>query len=228
MKSFQLTKNLYASYSKEEIFDLLGRQLKNNFSLNHEEEKELFIHLESVLKKLEINISGVQSKYYKRNNKLFFNPFHSGQYLVFLYYFSFNISSSKNAYSDLLADKLYFLNKMLNGVDIYHKVKLPEVFFFEHPLGSVLGRAKYGNNLFMMQGCTVGGTDSGYPTLGDNFSMYSNSKIIGNCTIGNNVILAANAYVKDLDIDSNQIVFGQYPNNIFKKNQNNKVNFNTY
>ena len=102
---------------------------------------------------------------------------------------------------------------------------MPEIFFFEHPLGSVLGRAQYSSNLFIMQGCTVGGTNAGYPILGKNFSMYSNSKIIGDCVVGDNVILAANSYVKDTNIDSNKVVFGQYPNNVIKENKNHSLNF---
>ena len=37
----------------------------------------------------------------------------------------------------------------------------------------------------------------------------SGVKVLGNCHIGDNVIIAANAYVKDRDIPSGSIVFGQ-------------------
>jgi len=114
-------------------------------------------------------------------------------------------------------DKIYYLNKILHGVDIYGEVELPSVFFFEHPLGMVLGRAKYGENFFAMQGCTIGGNKGKYPTLGNNLKMYSDSKILGNCNIGNNVIIGANTYVKDFDIQDNIMVFGQSPNLILKK-----------
>jgi serine O-acetyltransferase len=115
-----------------------------------------------------------------------------------------------------LKDKFYYLNKILHSVDIYAEVELPPVFFFEHPLGLVLGRAEYGNNFFAMQGCTVGGNKGKYPIIGENVKMYSNSKIVGNSKIGNNVWLSANVYVKDTDIPDNSIVFGSSPYLIIK------------
>ena len=51
------------------------------------------------------------------------------------------------------------------------------------------------------------------------------SKIIGNCTIGEHVIMAANSYIKDLDIPDNTTVFGQYPNHILKTNKEPKSFF---
>jgi serine O-acetyltransferase len=104
----------------------------------------------------------------------------------------------------------------LNSCDIYYEVELPEVFYLEHPLSTILGRAKYGDNFFAMQGCTVGGNKGFYPTIGNNVKMYSNSKILGNSKIGNNVLIAANTYVKDFDIPDDTMVFGQFPNIIIK------------
>ena len=47
--------------------------------------------------------------------------------------------------------------------------------------------------------------------------MFSDSKILGNSHIGNNVILAANACVINQDVPNNYIVFGQSPNIVLKK-----------
>lgn len=116
-----------------------------------------------------------------------------------------------------LKDKFYYLNKILHSVDIYSEVELPPVFFLEHPLGTVLGRAEYGNNFFAMQGCTVGGNKGKYPIIGENVKMFSNSKVLGDSHIGNNVWLSANTYVKDELIPNNSIVFGSTPNLIIKE-----------
>ena len=48
----------------------------------------------------------------------------------------------------MIADKIYYLNKILHSVDIYHEVELPSTFFLEHPVGTVLGRAKYQDGLW--------------------------------------------------------------------------------
>jgi serine O-acetyltransferase len=146
------------------------------------------------------------------------NPCHSGQYLIYLYFFS-NVCS--NIGEKNLADKLYYLNKIMHSVDIYHEVALPESFFFEHPVGTVLGRAKYGNKFFAMQNCTVGGNKGKYPIIGENVKLYSGAKILGNCIIGDNVSVSANTYIKDTDIPDDTIVFGTYPNLILKFLQHN-------
>ena len=115
------------------------------------------------------------------------------------------------------------MNKMLNAVDLFYAIDLPEHWNCEHPLGSIMGRAKYGDCFFFYQGCTIGGNHTDYPTLGNYVTMFSNSKVLGKSHIGNNVIISANAYVKDTDISDNSIVFGQYPNLIIKPNNNKDV-----
>jgi serine O-acetyltransferase len=41
--------------------------------------------------------------------------------------------------------------------------------------------------------------------------------VLGNCTIGDNVWISANTYIKDEDVPANTIVFGSSPNLVFKK-----------
>lgn len=130
----------------------------------------------------------------------------------------------RNGISSTLSDKLYYLNKTMNGLDMFYAIELPEVWSAEHPVGSVLGRAKYGDGFFFYQGCTIGGNRGKdgilyYPVIGTNVTMYANSSIIGKCNIGDNVIFGAGALVKDTDIPSNSIVFGQSPNLIIKDNK---------
>ena len=121
-----------------------------------------------------------------------------------------------------IADKIYYLNKMLNAVELFYEVELPDIWSCEHPIGSVMGRAEYGNYFFFYQGCTVGGNRHGmggeiiYPVIGEHVTMFSGSKVLGNSRIGDNVTLAANSYVINIDIPSNSIVFGQSPELIIK------------
>ncbi len=115
----------------------------------------------------------------------------------------------------IAAKQVYYLNKILHSVDWYCKIELPEHFMVEHPLGSVLGRTKYGNYLYIYRGVTIGGNiklSTGklcYPELGDNVLLHSNVKVLGDSHIGNNVILSANTYVIDKNIPDNSVVFGQ-------------------
>ena len=94
---------------------------------------------------------------------------------------------------------------MLNGVGLFYAIELPEHWNCEHPLGSVMGRVQYGDYFFFYQGWAIVGNHTNYPVLGDYVTMYLNSKVLGKSHIENNVIIGANAYVKDTDIPDNSI-----------------------
>lgn len=117
-------------------------------------------------------------------------------------------------------DKLYVLLKMMSSADLLYQVELPDVFTFDHSLGAVMGRADYFN---FSQGCTVGNNKGIYPHFGESVFMMSNSKVIGDCHVVDNVIISANSYVKDTDIPSGSIVFGQSPNLIIKEGKHDYV-----
>ena len=139
--------------------------------------------------------------------------------MIFLYYLSHDIYTCGE--STVLCDKIYYLNKIFHSVDLFYAIKLPDEFGAEHPVGSVMGRATYGNGFFFYQGCTVGGTKAKdgticYPEIGINVRMYANSSILGRCKVGNNVQIGAGALVKNEDIPDNCLVFGQSPNLIIK------------
>ena len=205
---------LESNLNREELLFLLQKQLNSFFLLSKEELELLPKAFDFVWNRVYNCFRIVNNKYFTKDGLPYFNTYHSGQYLIFLYYYSNTCSTLYDGKE--LADKLYYLNKILHSCDIYHEVSLPESFFLEHPIGTVLGRASYGNNFFAMQGCTVGGNKNIYPTIGNNVKLYSGAKVIGACTVGDNVVLAANSYVKDTNIPDNATVFGQYPNLIIK------------
>ena len=115
---------------------------------------------------------------------------------------------------------VYYLNKIMHGVDWYHQIELPVHFLAKHPMGSVLGRAKYGDYFFVYQGTTVDGNRKNgklyYPQIGNNVIMYANSSVIGDSIIGNNVVISAEATIMNEIIPDNSLVFGKSPNLIIK------------
>lgn len=204
--------------SPVEILQLVEKQLTNIFTFGQEDKVLLEAAFDNTLKRLEYNFSHSPNKYYSNGGETYFNPFHSGQYCIFLYYLSNEVwRNCQRGVKCSLSDRLYFLNKMLNACDLFYEVELPDIFGLDHPVGTVMGRAKYSDYFLFSQNCTVGNNRGIYPQIGQHVRMCANASIIGNCIIGNNVIIGANACVKDQNIPDNSIVFGQSPNLIIKE-----------
>lgn len=165
------------------------------------------------MRRLDDCFSPNPNKYYHREGQTYFNPFHSGQYNIFLYFVSNEIWKVGNS---LLADKVYYLNKTLNADDLFYEVELPDFFMLDHPVGTVIGRAVIGRGFIFGANNTVGGNHDIYPEIGENCEMCVGGCIIGKCKIGNNVTIGAGAIVKDQDIPDNVIVFGESPNLVIK------------
>lgn len=208
---------------KEDILAQLLIQLKSHFFITEEDIKIIESRFDYAFAACEENFSHSENKYYFTEQggvkMCRFNPYHSVQYMTFLYYLSHDIF--KNANFGQLCDKIYYLNKIFHSVDLFYAIDLPEQFGAEHPLGSVMGRAQYSNGFFFYQGCTVGGTydkasSIHYPVIEENVKMYANSSILGKCHIGKNAQIGAGALVKNQDVPDNSIVFGQSPNLIIK------------
>lgn len=75
----------------------------------------------------------------------------------------------------------------------------------------VNGSAVIGRNCTLFNGVTIGlkigGKNEGVPTIGDNCVLGPGCKILGKCTIGDNVFVGANAVVTH-DISSGCVVVG--------------------
>jgi serine O-acetyltransferase len=206
-----------SEFSKEinKFHSLVVKQLDLNFGLDDNEIPQLKQGVLLALESCEYCFSRINLKYYKdKEGNPIINIYNSSQYAIFLYYLS-NLMFRKSLCSSLLLDKIFYLNKMLNSIDLYYEVKLPKVFHVGHTLGSVIGRAKIGNNFSFNQNCTVGGNNDIYPILSDNVLMNAGSTIIGKCHVGSFVIFAANSFIKDTDVPNDTIVVGMYPNHKF-------------
>lgn len=79
--------------------------------------------------------------------------------------------------------------------------------------------AVVGKNCNLNKGCTLGkenrGKREGAPVLGDNVWVGTNSVVVGNIHIGNDVLIAPNAYV-NFDVPDHSIVLGN-PGKIIRK-----------
>ena len=190
----------------------LIHQLENFYAerLTLNEKESIDLVFKEVINKLDYCFNYITNKYYHWENKNIFNPFHTVQWLMFLYRTAHELRENSVKNIDL-CDKIYGISKIFSSADIYYEVNMPNIWFCDHPQGSVMGRALYSDFFTFSQGCTVGNNKGRFPIIGKHVSMLSNSKILGNCTIGDYVILAANTYILDRDIPAFSLVFGSSP-----------------
>lgn len=182
--------------------------------------------LPDAIEAIEKGFWGLPNKRFFDGDRVIFSPYMSVQWMIFLYRLSHAVYIKSNGKAKE-ADQIYYLNKIMHSNDWFYGIELPEHFLCEHPLGSVLGRAHYGDYLFIYQGTTVGGNRSNgilcYPTIGDNVILFANATVLGNTKIGNNVVVSANTYLLDETIPDNSIVFGKSPDIIIKGKSEEKI-----
>lgn len=217
---------MYKSKELEmDIQELLFRQL-DNFWKDYDKCTISKI-IPDALYLMEKNYSAMPSTRFYNNDNMIFSPYYSVTWMIFLYRLAYLVNIKKEDEDKHEAAILYYLNKIMHSVDWYYEVKLPVHFMAEHPLGSVLGRAEYGDYLFVYQGTTVGGNRKDgklyYPVLGNNILIYANSTILGNCHIGNNVIISAESYIINETIPDNCIVFGKLPDIVIKNKSEEEI-----
>ena len=74
-----------------------------------------------------------------------------------------------------------------------------------------------------MQGCLVEKLDGKAPVIDDNVTMLTGSKIIGDSHVGGNTVITEGAIIRNQNIPANSVVYGESPNLIIKKrNEENK------
>ncbi len=90
--------------------------------------------------------------------------------------------------------------RFYTGIEIHPGAAIGRRLFIDHGMGTVIGEtAIVGNDVTLYQGVTLGGTgkDKGkrHPTIGNNVSIGSGGKVLGNITIGDNCRVGAGSVV---------------------------------
>ena len=105
-----------------------------------------------------------------------------------------------------LADRLFCVNRALHSIDLFYKVRMPELFFLSHALGTVLGNTTYGNHLVIFHNVTVGRVGDARPAIGNRVILYAGATVTGGAVIGNNCVISAGCVVNNLIIPDNTMV----------------------
>lgn len=206
------------------VRDMLLNQISSNYFKSIEDEALITKHLPKAMERFENCIKDSTNKYYSvigenGEREPYFDPLHTCQWTLFMYFIAntiYRYEDERVEAARVVCDKIYGQAKTISGCDIYYEVEMPEKFFFDHPLGSHLGRAKYGNNFSFLQGCLVEKYEGRIPVIEDNVSMLNGSKLLGDSHIGKNCIITEGAIIRDEDVPANSIVYGESPNLIIK------------
>ena len=135
-----------------------------------------------------------------------FNYLHSSQYCHYLYFLANTIWRETG--DTEVPTKLFLLNKMLNGLDLFYEINLPDIFLIGHSTGIVFAKATYSNYLMVHQNVTVGKNHGVAPVLEEGVLLYPNAAVIGACHIGKGAVIAQGVSVINQDIAANSLVFG--------------------
>lgn len=85
--------------------------------------------------------------------------------------------------------------------------KIGEGFIAFHPFSTILNAESIGDHFSCGHNTTIGKTDKGRPTIGNNVALGVGCIIIGKITIGNNVVVGAGSVVVK-DVPDNVVVAG--------------------
>lgn len=162
--------------------------------------------------RVETCFRAIRRKYFFENGRFVFSHLHGDHYAMYLYLLGNTVHRAGGRPE--LAQALFLLNKALHGIDAFYAVELPEIFLFIHPLGTVLGNARYRDYFIVYQNCTVGSTTDGlYPQFDEGTVLFAKSTVIGDCRTGKNVVFGANSFALNLKVSSGTTVVGTFPNN---------------
>lgn len=108
------------------------------------------------------------------------------------------------------------------GFQIHPSTQIGEGFYLGHIGNTVINpSAVLGKNISLEQGVTIGadfrGKRAGCPIIGDDVFIGANAVIVGKVTVGNDVVIAPNAFLNS-DVPDHSVVIGNPAKIIAKEN----------
>lgn len=89
---------------------------------------------------------------------------------------------------------------------------------FEHAFSTIINAKTVGKNFHVYHNVTVGWSNGGIPTIGDNVTICAGAMVLGDIKIGNNVVIGAGSVVVK-DVPDNVVVVGNPARIIKDKNE---------
>lgn len=150
------------------------------------------------------------------------DPLHSRQYATVLAILSRNLyKCGMKQESEMVS----YVNKIVNGCEIFGHVNLKPNFLLGHTLGIVLGKANYGDFLCIQHNVTVGRWGNDIPSIHDRVMIMNGAVIAGKSIIGENSIVSSGVRVINQKVPANSIAFsGRGKELVLKPNSKNYIN----
>ena len=106
---------------------------------------------------------------------------------------------------------LYLLSRKY-GIEVSNTARIGHGIYLGHPYNITIGsNVVIGDNVNLHKGCTVGsimsGSRAGSPVIGNCVFVGINATVVGGITIGDDVMIAPNAFV-NFDVPSHSVVVG--------------------
>ena len=222
MQTTQISRALHVSITVPELVSMVSAQLVGMFPDLRISGIDLHRYVDIALQRLEYCFARVRLKYFADEKGPRFDHRNTDHYAMFCYFLSNTVFRANG--DPHLAARVYAMNKALHAIDAYYEVELPSVFAFQHPVGTVLGRATYSDYFLVYQRCSVGSSiDHDYPVIGPGVVMFGGSAIIGNSNVAGNCLFAVNAVAMDSEVPESSIVFGQSPSLTIKPSRRNVI-----
>ena len=116
-----------------------------------------------------------------------------------------------------LANKMYYLNKVMHSFDCMFNTILPKVFLVFHGAGTMLGKAVYNDFFVALQGCTVGSHRGEYPVFGTGVALTANSSVIGKCVLGSRVSISTRTTVFQKDVADDTVIYTDFSTGVLNQ-----------
>lgn len=184
----------------------VARQLEFHFPDGAVAVDDLMPVMPAALERLRHCFAHIDNKYFFDGRQAVFNHLHGDQYAMWLYLLGNELHRQGGPVD--LCSKLFLLNKALHGCDIFYEVELPDIFLLVHPVGTVLGRARYSDYFVSYQRVSVGSNHDIYPTFGEYVTLRPGAAVLGACRIGSHCQIATDSLVLGRDLPDHSRYLG--------------------
>lgn len=206
---------MISQLNSDELLYYLTKQINTFFPDGQRNDNRILKKsINNALERCEYCFKHIKNEQYYFEGNVLFSHLHADQYATFLYFTSNCLwinYSDKNT-----CDKLLNLQRVLHGFFLSYKCQMPDIFYLNHPIGSIIGNAIYSDGLCISQNVTINTHKDKNGCLdlkvGKGVFFAPGAKVIGNGEIGNRVSIGMDVIVYDKKIDDDKVVINENGN----------------